>query len=305
MTGLFRWIFKEATVFAIRWCGLPWLLRNTIARNRISILAYHDPKPEVLDEHLRYLTSRYAVVTLDAIITATESGDWRSIPSKALVVTLDDGHRGNIDLLEVFRRHGVVPTIFLVTQVMDTSRHYWWTECGDPEPLKLVPNAERLKRLFHENGFLQTREYPSSERQGLNGDEIGFLSSYVDFGSHTQFHPILPMCTLGEARDEILLSKRDVERMTGRKCSHFSYPNGDFSEREIELLRAGGYRSARTIDAGWNKRGGDLFRLKIIGAPDRGSVNHLAASVVTYFVKDHITSQPNSSGALGRETATP
>jgi peptidoglycan/xylan/chitin deacetylase (PgdA/CDA1 family) len=296
MTGLFRRVRKEAAVFAIRWSGLPWLLRNTIGRNRISILAYHDPAPDVLDKHLRYLTSRYAVVTMDAIVTATESGDWRSIPSKALVVTLDDGHRGNIDLIEVFRRHGVVPTIFLCTQVMDTNRHYWWTECGDPEPLKLLSNVERLKRLFDENGFFQTREYPSSERQGLNADETTLLSSYVDFGSHTQFHPILPMCTSSEARDEILLSKRDVERMTGRKCSHFSYPNGDFSEREIKLLRAGGYRSARTIDVGWNKRGGDLFRLKIIGAPDKGSVNHLAASIVTYFVKDHLINSRSSRG---------
>jgi peptidoglycan/xylan/chitin deacetylase (PgdA/CDA1 family) len=300
MTGLFRRICKEAAVFAIRWSGLPWLLRNTIARNRISILVYHDPKPSVLDKHLRYLTSRYTVVTMDAIITAAESGNWRSIPSKALVVTLDDGHRGNIDLIEVFRQHGVVPTIFLCTQVMDTNRHYWWTECGDPEPLKLLPNAERLKRLFDENGFFQTREY--TERQGLSADELALLSSYVDFGSHTQFHPILPMCTLSEARDEILLSKRDVERMTGRKCSHFSYPNGDFSEREVELLRAAGYRSARTIDAGWNKRGGDLFRLKIFGAPDKGSVNHLAASIVTFFVKNHMIRQPNVGGALRRET---
>lgn len=278
---------RDAFVFMVRWSGLPCLLRNTYGRNRVAILAYHDPKPEVLERHLRYLSSRYAFVTMNAVVRAANSGDWRSIPPKCLVVTLDDGHRGNFELVDVFQHYGVVPTVYACTQVVGTHRHYWWTSCSAPEPLKRVANAERLQALRAREGFTQTLEYP--DRQALTVEEVRLMSAHVDFGSHTRFHPILPMCTLEESREEIELSKLEIQRMTWRPCRHFSYPNGNYSKREIALLKAGGYESARTIKPGWNRRDGDTFTLRIIGAPDGGSVNHLAASVVTLFVKLLVT----------------
>ena len=48
------------------------------------------------------------------------------------------------------------------------------------------------------------------------------------------------------------VAKRIWKRFWGLKCSHFSYPNGDYTEREIEIVEAGGFRSARTTDLGWN-----------------------------------------------------
>ena len=278
---------EEALVFVVRWSGLPCLLRNTYGRKKVAILAYHDPEPEVLEQHLRYLSRTYAFTTMDAVVHAANSGDWRSIPPKCLVVTLDDGHRGNFELVDVFQRYGVVPTIFACTQIVGTHRHYWWTSCSAPETLKRVANAERLETLRARDGFTQTVEYP--DRQALTLEEVRLMSAHVDFGSHTRFHPILPMCTLEESREEIVLSKLEIQRMTGRPCRHFSYPNGNFSKREVALLKANGYESARTIDPGWNRRDGDLFTLKIVGAADGASVNHLAASVVTLFVKLLVT----------------
>lgn len=289
---------REAFVFTIRWSGLPCLLRNTYGRNKISILTYHDPEPEVLERHLGYLSRTYAFVTMDAVVGAARSRDWRSVPPKSLVVTLDDGHRGNFDLVAVFRRYGVVPTIFVCTQVVGTNRRYWWTSCSDPEALKRVANGERLRRLREQASFTQTREYETAERQALNADEIRLMSPHVEFASHTRFHPILPMCSLEEAREEIRLSKREVEQLTATPCCHFSYPNGDYSDREVELVKASGYTSARTITPGWNKRDGDFFRLRIVGVPDRASVNHLAASVITFGIKRLVMRQ-GDVGATG------
>jgi peptidoglycan/xylan/chitin deacetylase (PgdA/CDA1 family) len=279
-----RWP-KEAFVFAIRWSGIPWLLRITYGRNKISILVYHDPRPTVLEQHLRYLSRRYAFVTMDAVVDAARSGDWVAVPANALAITFDDGHRGNVELLDLFRRYGVVPTIFACTQIVGTNRHYWWNSCDDYEPLKRVPNDVRLRLLREHSGFSQAHEYEPAARQALTSDEIRRLGAHADFGSHTRFHPILPMCSDEEARAEIVVSKEELEQITGRRCRHFSYPNGDYSKREIELLRASGYESARTTEPGWNARNPELFELKVIGAPDEGSVNHLAASVVTFFLK--------------------
>ncbi|MFL5048434.1 MAG: polysaccharide deacetylase family protein, partial [Xanthobacteraceae bacterium] len=79
--------------------------------------------------------------------------------------------------------------------------------------------------------------------------------------------------------DEIFQSKHELEALLGQECVHFSYPNGDYSAREIELLRQAGYRSGRTVDLGWNSPGTDVYRLKILGTEDDASVNRLAADL--------------------------
>ena len=287
VTTVIARVLKETVVFVIRWSGVPWLLRTTYGRNKISILVYHDPRPEVVEQHLRYLSRRYAFSTMDAVVDAAKSGDWSAIPSRCLVVTLDDGYRGNFELLDVFSRYGVVPTIYAVTQVVGTRRRYWWTACPDPDSLKSLPNRERLERLREDHGFEQTRddEDGGAVPQALGEEQIRLMVDRVTFGSHTRFHPVLPTCTLEESREEIALSKQDLEQLTGKPCRHFSYPNGDFSRREFELLRAAGFESARTTIPGWNNRDGSLLALKVIGSPDDASVNHLAASVLTFFVK--------------------
>jgi hypothetical protein len=45
------------------------------------------------------------------------------------------------------------------------------------------------------------------------------------------------------------------------------------------LVRRAGYRSARTIDIGWNTKWTDPFRLKVLGTEDDASINRLAADL--------------------------
>ena len=101
----------------------------------------------------------------------------------------------------------------------------------------------------------------------------------VDFGSHSRFHPILTTCSDDECGDEIKESSREIEELTGRSCVHFAYPNGDYGEREIDMLKRAGYVSARTIDLGWNDVNTDPFKLRVLSWRDDMSVNRLAADL--------------------------
>ena len=67
--------------------------------------------------------------------------------------------------------------------------------------------------------------------------------------------------------------------MTGQPCLDFSYPNGDYGEREVMLAKQAGYRSARTVDLGWNSLRTDPFRLKCLGTSDAASINRLAGDL--------------------------
>jgi peptidoglycan/xylan/chitin deacetylase (PgdA/CDA1 family) len=255
-------------------------MRRAHRRGCATILFYHDPKPAVLDAHLAYLRPRHHFTTLDAIVRAVEHDDFSALPDHALAVTFDDGHRGNYDLLPVFRRHGLVPTIYLVSQVVGTGRRFWFQLPGsDSEPYKDVSNAERLVRLRRDTGFEQDREYPLAERQALSDAEIDEMAPYVDFQVHTRFHPVLTQCSDEEAWDEIAASKRELEERLGRECRHFSYPNGDFGARDQELARKAGFASARTIAPGWTSSLSDPFALPCFGITDGASLRILAAQL--------------------------
>ena len=253
---------------------MPFVARRIAARHRAGVIVYHDPTPETVRQHLELLSKWHVFVPYDEVVDALRRGRWADIPPKALSVTLDDGHRGNAELIEVFRDWGLTPTIFVCSQIVGTDRPFWWTADDiDREALKRVPNADRL-------AFLRdARHRPDAQRQALSIEEIQALSSVASLGAHTRTHPILPMCTDAEAADEILGSKREIERMIGGPCRHFAYPNGDYGDREVELVRQAGFLSARTIEAGWINPDTDPFRVPIIPMPDIASATRASAQV--------------------------
>jgi peptidoglycan/xylan/chitin deacetylase (PgdA/CDA1 family) len=269
-------VVSSAVAGIVRWSGLALLVRQTIARRRVSILLYHDPSPEVLDRHLRYLAKRYSFVRLSELVEAITLDRWADLPPRGLVLTFDDGHRGNAELVDLFVRYAVKPTIYVCSQIVGTNRHFWFLESDDPEPLKELSNRERLAALEN-GGFFPTKEYPKPH--ALDTYEIERMKDVVDFAAHTRFHPVLTTCSGAEAAVEIESSKAEIEGLIQGPCLDFSYPNGDYGERELALVQGAGYRSGRTVDLGWNDAGTDPFRLKILGTSDVASINRLAADL--------------------------
>jgi peptidoglycan/xylan/chitin deacetylase (PgdA/CDA1 family) len=262
---------KHGVHAVIRWSGFAALVRNTVGRRSASILAYHDPTPEALERHLRYLAPRHTFVRLADLVSALDGGDWRDMPSKPLVITFDDGWRGNFALLETFRKYGCHPTIYLCSQIADSSDQFWWTKTE-----KVLPTT------IDESGYDAEPRSDPSGRQALNKREIDEMSPDVDFQAHTRSHPVLPMCSQEDAFLEISEPKNEIASLVGEPCEHFAFPYGAYSAREVALVREAGYRSARTIDYGWNGRSADPFALKVLGVPDDASVNRLAAALAGF-----------------------
>jgi peptidoglycan/xylan/chitin deacetylase (PgdA/CDA1 family) len=281
-------LLKEIAAWFIRYSGIPFLIRNTYAKKRVSIIVYHDPEPDVLDKHLSYLSKKYNFISLECLVNAIYSKNWANIPQRGLVITLDDGHKGNFNLLEVFKKYNIVPTIYLCIQIVNTNRHFWFrVKSINANSLKKFTNEKRLELLQKKFGFTPTKEYPEKERQALNKKEIKLMKDHVDFQAHSLFHPILTTCTDSECEKEIFQSKKDIEALLGIECKHFAYPNGDYTDREIELVKKAGYISARTIDVGWNDSNTDPYRLKARMVTDNASINLLDAQLsgVTQYLR--------------------
>jgi peptidoglycan/xylan/chitin deacetylase (PgdA/CDA1 family) len=252
--------------------GITLAVRKVLWRDRVAILVYHDPQPDVLDAHLSYLKRICEVTTLSDL---HRDGHGRA----RAVVTLDDGHRGNAALLPVFRKHGIRPTIFVCSGIVAQPREFWWMSRGiaqpDIESLQRLPDADRMSKLASA-GYADNAE---AEPTGLDAREIDLMRPHVDFESHTRFHPVLTRCGDDRCLDEIAGSKSEVEALTGQRCEHFAYPNGSYGAREVAMLQASGYRAARTCDAGWNDRRTDPFRLRAFEISDTATVRWFAVQL--------------------------
>ena len=263
--------------------GMPLFIRRWICQNRVAILMYHDTKPAIFARHLAYLSHHYTFISLETLVAAIHQKDFSEIPPKSIVITIDDGHAGNYELLPVFKQYRLRPTLYVCTQIIGTHRCFWFKIAGhskaEKEKLKRLSNAERLAHLKRTADFEPKKNYP--DRQALDITEIREMAETVDFQPHTQFHPILPHCTETECKQEILGSKADLEDLLGVKCSHFSYPNGDWTEREIGILKAGGFRSARTTEIGWNTLDTPPYQLKVIPITDDAGLTLFRAELTT------------------------
>jgi len=271
-------IVKEIFALVIRISGIPFLLRKLYVGEKVTIIVYHDPDAFTLDKHFKYLKENYNFVSLDNLVDAVTSGRWADLPDNSIVVAFDDGHKGNFELLNIFKKYNIRPTIYLCSQMVDTNRHFWWKQerinrKSLVKKLKKQSDNKRLDFLKGKAGYEPDREYLDQERQALSKDEICGMKDFVDFGSHSRFHPVLTMCDRDKCEEEIVMSKKEVEELVGKECKHFSYPNGDYSRREIDIIKNAGYSSARTVDFGWNKSRIDPFKLKVIEIADDASIN--------------------------------
>ncbi|SAK48424.1 polysaccharide deacetylase [Caballeronia catudaia] len=247
-------------------------LRQLLWRDRVAVLLYHDPRPDTLDDHLTYLKSFCDFVPLSQVASP---GNGR--PRAA--ITLDDGAVGNADLLPVFIKHNVRPTLFLCSQFVGRPTMHWWlhpaAKLAGIERLKRLSNVERLAELG-KYGYQQAHE---GEGTGLTTAQIETMRPFVDFQAHTRFHPILTRCDDRDCEEEISVGKSELESMLGTECEHFAYPNGNFTEREIRFVKAAGFKTARTCNLGWNDSRSDPYRLKTIVIDDDAAVWWFAAQL--------------------------
>ena len=256
---------------------IPFLVRETIQRRRATLILYHDPDPQTLERHLLLLRRLYTIIPLRTLVESLRAGTTRELPRKALVITFDDGHRGNRGLLELFERLATPVTIFLCAAVVGTRKGFWFKHVTDAEPLKVLPDEERLERL-RASGFEETEPGPGDVRDALSDEEIAEMSGpFVDFQSHGLTHPILTRCVEEKARAEITQSREMLASRYGLDVYALSFPNGDYAARELQLAREAGYLCAVTVDLGFNSAATDVYRLKRIGIDDADGLDALVA----------------------------
>jgi glycosyltransferase involved in cell wall biosynthesis/peptidoglycan/xylan/chitin deacetylase (PgdA/CDA1 family) len=215
--------------------------------NGVRILGYHRiaaatdslaVSPSLFREQMRAVAESGAQpVRLDHALDLLR----RRVTGRYVCVTFDDGYRDNlVEAAPVLAEFGIPATIYVPSRIIDGDVPFHWYDESPP---------------------------------ALSWDEIGELVSggLVDVQSHTRTHPLLPQVDDERSREEIAVSKREIEAHVPYELTSFCYPAGLYGAREVEFVRQAGYAAAVTTNPGVNAGGGELLELRrtlVYGADD-------------------------------------
>ncbi len=103
-------------------------------------------------------------------------------------------------------------------------------------------NKYGIKGTFHLNsGKLGTKDY-------LKKEEIKSLYKNHEVSVHSANHPNLTKLSVKEIRDEILLDRQELERLTGKIVNGMAYPFGNYNDTVVAVAKECGITYARTVE---------------------------------------------------------
>jgi poly-beta-1,6-N-acetyl-D-glucosamine N-deacetylase len=268
---------KQSVYKGLRLSGIPFLLRNSIQLHRVPIITFHNPSYSTFETAIRFFIRHYNIISLKDYVFAVENKI--RIPNRAIIITFDDGHIKNFDLLEIITRFQVPVTIFICSELMGTNKHFWWTQVKN----KISSEDWKIRSIKEKDEFLKkydidpAREYSNDTRQTMNLEEIGIMkkTGLVDFQSHTSSHPMLPYCTDEESLSEIKNSKNQLESVFQHPIYAIAFPFGQYSQREINFARQSHYVCTLTTKAGNNPKEFCNTELKRLGIRDHAEINEI------------------------------
>jgi peptidoglycan/xylan/chitin deacetylase (PgdA/CDA1 family) len=257
-------------------------LRRKITKSQVAILMYHHvTSQEIFENQILYLSQKYEIISL--VQLAQLINEKETLPEKAVVITFDDGNKDNYKYaFPVLKKNKVHATIFLTTGHIDTDNLFWWDQLSylinntqkdelnigefgkyslrsknDKQKVEFIL-TERLKKVPEQtkqeilNKIIESCEIIIPEGTGfskiLSWDEVKEMSDAgIDFGGHTVNHPILTNVPLERAKNEILVSKKMIEKEIGKQVTTFAYPNGDYNSDMTAFIKECGFLCAVSV----------------------------------------------------------
>ncbi len=283
-TGVFQ-LGRQATASSLRiftYHGVQRCDDPVLNADRLQI------DPALFEQQIAWIASRYRVLRGSEVVEAIRSG--RSWPSRAALVTFDDGYSNNLDVAApVLRRHGVPAVVFVSTGFVDGSERPWWYQARALAAKAGLLPAEVLRReqdLVKQPRAVQRAEVDPSAASPfafLRPDQVPALAAAgLEVGWHGHAHLACGVEQPLDLADDVRRSA-DAWRSWGiRPLPLFAYPYGSEPREEDrasmrETLRAHGITGAVTTRMGINPPGTDPWTLRRLDINGGRSVANLAA----------------------------
>ncbi len=232
--------------------------------------------PDSFEAEVSYLAENYNVFSLSAVIDALERGEELR---RAVVLTFDDGYGDAIrQALPVLYRRRLPMTIFPVTSVIGNTDLLWqhkldWLVANGHEQriwdVLLAEGWDVAGRQSRVGDFLRRNYLPElpgvleealrsvgqssaelarKHRLYLEPEEIAAADpEFVEFGNHTDTHPVLSCLTITQQMAELAAAQRKLLEITGRPPIAVAYPFGlkwHYTPDTVRLVRDTGHKAA-------------------------------------------------------------
>ena len=299
--------------------GVYDILRRLFPHSEAAILRYHaivEPEdnfytspsialsPKLFETHVKYLSRRYHVLSLDQIIDLLHQS--KPFPPNSIGFTFDDGYADNFFAAQILHKYHANGTFYITTEPIDRKSRLWLSEIiclilkTEKNQLEIFVDGEshifsfndqsskwsairQITKIIKSNN--QTvREQIRSEilkKLGntlllnmvanlmLNWEQVNeMVGMGMLIGSHTLSHLNLPNAEPSNAIKEIRNSKEVLEKKLNNPVRHFSYPNSGpyeyFDSRIRSYVVDAGYESSTTSQQGFVNGKSDLFALQRI-----------------------------------------
>jgi peptidoglycan/xylan/chitin deacetylase (PgdA/CDA1 family) len=316
-------------------------LSRRAAHPKFLVLCYHrigtegvplfsELPSDVFDAQMRYVRSRYRVISLDDLCQEMEQP---SRKGDAIAVTFDDGYRDlHTHALPILRKYKIPATIFLPVSCIERGEVPWYDRIflalkvfpkdefeiilDRPRSFQLISLQARLETAAEIIQYLRTlpdhrrKEYcaaleaqiilPQDELKDrmLTWHQIrAMCREGITFGSHTMTHPAVSQLTGAQLDGELGESKRALENRIGSPVVHFAYPFGqpaDCGTAAIPFLARNGYRSAATTVEGVNEPGDNRYELRRSQVGNERSISMFAFRLNQLFLSSGVQSSATS-----------
>jgi peptidoglycan/xylan/chitin deacetylase (PgdA/CDA1 family) len=258
------------------------------ATPRLGMNADLEVTPELLEETIKFLKAKgYAFVTLDEVAEILKTG---KRASRFVAFTIDDGYADSLtNAYPVFKKYEVPFAIYVTTCFPNRTAILWWyvledlllandeieiesdgklirfdcaTQAQKAEAFDIIagyltfaPDEASVKAILKD---YQSDFHSHANNLALSWKQVEELSNdpLVTIGAHSQRHLALAKLPANDAKSEVIRSKQEIEKHTGKPVEHFAYPYGGKQAagvREFEIVKQYGFRTATTT------RNGNIF----------------------------------------------
>lgn len=253
-----RHLFAYFFAFFLLTFGFVRRARKRILKEGLILsIFFHDPPRQLFVDCIKWLQRKGFHFISIKELQQFASGEI-DLPEGAVLLSVDDGWRGNLNnIVDVVNDLKIPIALFIATEAVEHGGGYWWSYVSKAKKIGISSWAvESLKKQNNEYRVKMLSTIRSSiflEREAMTKEELIAIASsaYITIGSHTVTHPILPMCNDHVAEYEIVESKNMLQQWLTTEINSFSYPNGDYTEREIGLIRKANFQIAFTGSPGY------------------------------------------------------
>lgn len=222
-------------------------------------------------------------------------------------ITFDDGDITFFNnVLPIIKRYKIPVSTYVSPLMANEGKNFWFQEIKNYDRNKIIEIIKKVTKLEVENTPLldvkkllkklkievileiinvyqrETKTLPK-DSMNMNSKQLIDVKStgLVDIGAHTLTHPLLVNETDEIALREITGSIDSLSNILGCDVRYFVYPNGNYSEREIEILKKKGIKLAFTTEREKISHSNNPLSIPRSGSPITSDLNNSKAYIFT------------------------